>query len=223
VSSDSERGGGGATYQSLVACLKAWKSMYSSVISSSEGVERADLVVEDPEQPDRTIVVELKRLFRAIDGRSERALHDRIERNLEQAGFLIRRETRLQGAARGAARDVVRGYRFHFGRPARPKRINIQAPPGQTLHRIASFVFSKRTFSRVLEPVLADMQLEYIEALAAGERLRGGWIRLRGYLAFSVAVTFKTGVGRFTRLLWKILMPFGVEPLHDEEWERRAP
>lgn len=65
---------------------------------------------------------------------------------------------------------------------------NIVRPPGSFLRGIAEFFFSKKTLELVIAPVIADMQLEYCEAVAADRRLKASWIRLRGYWSLFKAV-----------------------------------
>jgi hypothetical protein len=79
-------------------------------------------------------------------------------------------------------------------------------PPGQTLHWVAG-LFGKRTRERVLEPIIADMQLEYCEALAA-ERprtLRLWWVQARAWAAFAEAIFVRTVVGRIIRGLARLV------------------
>ena len=65
------------------------------------------------------------------------------------------------------------------------QRTRIALAPGGFLLKAARFVFSKRSFNRVYEPIVADMLAEYFEALAAGEEWRARWIHVRGVLFFS--------------------------------------
>lgn len=81
--------------------------------------------------------------------------------------------------------------------PDSPARV-LRAP-GTTLMRIAEFCFSRRTFTGVLEPVVADMQHEYFEALAAGRERKAKMVLARGYAAFVEAVIVNTVVGRIVR------------------------
>ena len=75
----------------------------------------------------------------------------------------------------------------------------ILSAPGTTLMRIAEFCFSRRTCTGVLEPVVADMQHEYFEALAAGRERKAKMVLARGYAAFVAAVIANTVVGRIVR------------------------
>ena len=62
------------------------------------------------------------------------------------------------------------------------------APPGHRLLRFAEFVFSRRDYRLVLQPVVRDLRAEYLAALAAGRRWKARWTRLRGSWAFWAAV-----------------------------------
>jgi hypothetical protein len=61
-------------------------------------------------------------------------------------------------------------------------------PPGSGMRRFAHTVFGKRAAERVYDPLIADLQHEYFEALAAGSRVQAGFVRLRGYVSFVSAV-----------------------------------
>jgi len=79
--------------------------------------------------------------------------------------------------------------------PARPH--HVVRPPGQALHKIAA-LFGKRTRERILEPIIADMQLEYCEELAESEprRVRLWLVQARAWVAFAEAVFVRTVIGR---------------------------
>jgi hypothetical protein len=91
--------------------------------------------------------------------------------------------------------DVPQAVERVADSPARPH--HVIRPPGQTLHRIAALI-SKRTRERILDPIIADMQLEYCEALA-DERPRKItlWlVQARAWVAFGEAIFLRTVVGR---------------------------
>jgi hypothetical protein len=83
------------------------------------------------------------------------------------------------------------------GRDLAPRQHRVIRPPGQALHRFAA-LFGRRTRERVLDPIIADMQLEYCEALAAERprRVRLWLVQLRAWFAFTEAILLRTGVGR---------------------------
>ena len=78
-----------------------------------------------------------------------------------------------------------------------PRQHRVVRPPGQALHRVAG-LFSKRTRERILDPIIADMQLEYCEVLAAERPRRAKlWlVQARAWVAFAEAIVLRTVVGR---------------------------
>jgi hypothetical protein len=81
----------------------------------------------------------------------------------------------------------------------------IKQPPGSFLTEIADFLFCKKTFERVVAPVISDMQLEYCEALASGRSLKAKWICVRGYWCFFKALGLYTTVKK----LFEVWQKFG--------------
>lgn len=57
----------------------------------------------------------------------------------------------------------------------------IVLPPGSTLMRISRVFLTKAAHARVVEPVIRDMQHEYIEAIAEGHKWHALWIAFRGH------------------------------------------
>ena len=55
--------------------------------------------------------------------------------------------------------------------------------PGDGLRRIAARVCDRRTMARLVDPIVADLQIEYETATARGDR-RAWWLVWRGYGAF---------------------------------------
>jgi RNA polymerase sigma-70 factor (ECF subfamily) len=74
------------------------------------------------------------------------------------------------------------------------------APPGTTLHSIAELMCCKKTMDEIVRPLLADMQFEYEEALAAGRKSKATWIRVRGCWSFSTALGLNRLIGVFARI-----------------------
>ena len=89
-----------------------------------------------------------------------------------------------------------------------PRQHRVLRPPGQALHRVAA-LFGKRTRERILDPIIADMQLEYCEALAEPRpRTAMLWlIQLRAWVAFAEAILLKTVVGRVAGGLSRLVLP----------------
>jgi hypothetical protein len=80
----------------------------------------------------------------------------------------------------------------------------IYAAPGWRVHRLGEWLFSPKTFTAVLEPVLSDMQVEIFEALAAKQPGKARWVQIRGYWNFwhHVVLLILTSVGRLLLALW---------------------
>lgn len=58
----------------------------------------------------------------------------------------------------------------------------IRVLPGRALSVIAAWVLARRAYERYVEPVIADMQQEYLEATVAGRAWRARWVAVRGHL-----------------------------------------
>ena len=88
--------------------------------------------------------------------------------------------------------------------PIPPSRVI--RPPGQALHTVAS-LFSKRTRERILDPIIADMQLEYCDELAEERprRFRLWLVQMRAWVAFGEAIFLRTVIGRIITGLSKIV------------------
>ncbi len=70
--------------------------------------------------------------------------------------------------------------------------------PGSRLRALAARVCASRTMTRLVDPVLADLQHEYEQAIGHGRVWRSRWIRLRGYSTFLLAMLLHT-----VRLVWQ--------------------
>ena len=64
----------------------------------------------------------------------------------------------------------------------------ITTAPGTNLLSISEFLFSPKTLRSVVNPIIADMQAEYFEALAASRRYKAIWVCARGYWSLVKAV-----------------------------------
>ncbi len=69
-----------------------------------------------------------------------------------------------------------------------PARIRIQRLPGMSLRLVAELTFSNASYERVFQPLIADMQEEYLEALAKERPWKAWFTRLLGYVSFGHAV-----------------------------------
>jgi hypothetical protein len=72
-------------------------------------------------------------------------------------------------------------------RAGRGKR-HIVIPPGSKLLTIAEFFYSKKTYTLHFEPIVADMQREYFEALYEKRVWKARWIHIRGCWGFISAM-----------------------------------
>src|SRR5262249_35284858 len=70
--------------------------------------------------------------------------------------------------------------------------------PGDRLRHLASKICAARTMERVVDPIVADLQSEHAEAIAAGRRWKARVIRLRAAftLAHSVCLATLTGAAQ---------------------------
>src|SRR5579859_4053637 len=60
-----------------------------------------------------------------------------------------------------------------------PHPFRLHKPPASTLGRFSRWVFSPRTFTLVLEPVLSDLQHDLYKALAEKRPIKARWVQLR--------------------------------------------
>lgn len=58
----------------------------------------------------------------------------------------------------------------------------IALPPGYHLAVIARFILTPKAYRQYVEPVIADMQYEYIKAIAKENYWLASWITVRGHL-----------------------------------------
>jgi lipopolysaccharide export LptBFGC system permease protein LptF len=57
--------------------------------------------------------------------------------------------------------------------------------PGDRLRALAARVFDAQTMERLVDPVVADLQVEHGDALRAGRMWRSRWVWVAGYVAFA--------------------------------------
>jgi lipopolysaccharide export LptBFGC system permease protein LptF len=62
--------------------------------------------------------------------------------------------------------------------------------PGDRLRAMAARVCSATTMERLIDPLVADMQTEYAEAVRQGRVWRGRWVRIAGYVAMLKVLVF---------------------------------
>jgi len=79
---------------------------------------------------------------------------------------------------RSRVKLVIQVYMYR--KETRKKRV--LGPPGYWLARFARAVLIDDGFRRYVQPMVADMQHEYMESLAAGHKEKANWVLFRGYL-----------------------------------------
>ena len=84
-----------------------------------------------------------------------------------------------------------------------PTPEGLHLPPGLSLSALAQFIYSRKIYDRVFQPILADMQHEYFEALKDGQQRKAQWVMWRGRLSFVMAVFAQVPVS-ITRLIVKL-------------------
>ena len=66
-------------------------------------------------------------------------------------------------------------------------RRKVRRPVGSSLRGVAEFVFSKKSYEQIYDPLVSDLRFEYFEALASNRRWKARWVRARGYGSFLTA------------------------------------
>lgn len=61
-------------------------------------------------------------------------------------------------------------------------------PPGMHLRSWCRFWFSRQTFTKVVEPTIADLQEEWLEAHKLKHTAKARWICIRGYVSLLCAL-----------------------------------
>ena len=64
---------------------------------------------------------------------------------------------------------------------------SLYRPPCRRLRRLAGFLYSQKTYSKVFEPIFAEFDEEYLPALAEGCQGKARMILLRIYWSFWLA------------------------------------
>jgi hypothetical protein len=97
---------------------------------------------------------------------------------IERIELIARSEIRRGLFGKYRREEHARIYVVHM--KERPRRIAL--PPGMWLNRVTRFLLTREAHRRFVEPVIADMHVEYCEALAAGHLRHARWIAARAYL-----------------------------------------
>jgi hypothetical protein len=72
---------------------------------------------------------------------------------------------------------------------------------GSTLAHAARSLLTPKAYQTYVEPVIADMQQEYVDAVATGNPLRARWIALRVYLVIIPGWLYALIAGRLTKFM----------------------
>jgi hypothetical protein len=107
----------------------------------------------------------------ALDG-SRESLSEDLDNNRAKFKILLASIVQIVKLFSTAANKAAGSGR----RSARVRRA-----PGALVLDISEFLFSPKTLRMVVNPIIADMQVEYFAALAAGQRYKAIWICVRGY------------------------------------------
>lgn len=65
--------------------------------------------------------------------------------------------------------------------------------PGDRLRALAARVCSAKTMERLIDPIVTDLQMEYLDAIRQGRVWRGRWVRIAGYVAMLKVLVFLSG------------------------------
>ncbi len=68
-----------------------------------------------------------------------------------------------------------------------------QPRPGDRIRRLAARVCAAATMTRIVDPIVADMQHEHADALREGRVWKSRWVRLAGYVALIKAMALHDG------------------------------
>ena len=90
-------------------------------------------------------------------------------------------------------------------------RRKVRPPVGTSLRGFAEFVFSKKSYEQIYDPLLSDLHIEYCEALAANRRWKARWVWARGHLSFWTAWSAHAAAsgGRRVAWVWRIFQTGG--------------
>jgi hypothetical protein len=113
----------------------------------------------------------------------------------------------LESRRKDAKSRLIAQYRFRSAEvPSKDPHSSaapalVVLPPGHRLAEVARFLLTRDGFKRYVAPVIADMQEEYIEAIAAGHEGHALWIAIRGHLLVFPNWLYALIVGKLAALL----------------------
>ena len=72
----------------------------------------------------------------------------------------------------------------------------IETVPGRILAKIMKFLLPKKTYERIIEPVISDEMFEYQQAICEGQNFKASYIKVRVWLivAATILVIFPKGL-----------------------------
>jgi hypothetical protein len=96
---------------------------------------------------------------------------------------------------------LIPALKRYWGKPSKP--------PGWRLIGLADFLYSKRTLHLVFEPLVAELQYEYFEALKERRIGKCFWVRVRGYFGFWQTVVAQVPLSLWDTVsaIWKVTHP----------------
>ncbi|GEP00540.1 hypothetical protein [Methylobacterium haplocladii] len=82
----------------------------------------------------------------------------------------------------------------------------IKKPPGSDLKSALSFLYTKKSFERVFEPIIEDMRFEHCEALRSGDVKKARWTHVRGVIGIfaTMVIHAASSGGKMAVKLWKM-------------------
>jgi hypothetical protein len=83
---------------------------------------------------------------------------------------------------------TVNGVETYFLKRNYVRSRLVQNVPGMYLFKVAEFLMTAKSFSRVAAPSLSDMREEYFEALSQNRIWKARWVRVRGTYSFFAAI-----------------------------------
>lgn len=83
---------------------------------------------------------------------------------------------------------------------------SIFKPPGSTFLNFANFLYSKKTYKKIFEPIISDMREEYFEALQDNRKWKARYIKIIYSISFIQTMIAHAGISVFklAKDIWKI-------------------
>ena len=138
---------------------------------------------------------------------AQKAAADRVYQEARQALEALEADddkARQQLMQRWAEMPLNKLSSFWAVRRAKQDRATMPlviVPPGYNLAEIARFLLTRKAYQLYVGPVIADMQREYIDAIAAGRERQARWIAIRVYLLIIPNWLYAFVAGKLAALL----------------------